>query len=373
MRRIGIYALVVALLFAPMTVDAKNVTAEGSGMTAAEAENDALRNAVENTLGVLVDSTTLVEKNVLIQDQIYTNSRGFITNYTVQDKRQTADGSWTVTLDADVDESPDSKLMNELTRLGIIDTKLRNPKIAVYIPESHLQYRVPDPAGETAVIKALVEAGFSNVIAASPKVQDASLDWTGKSYANVNLEDMRAAARFLDADIVIMGEAFSEGVGDPARWLPGNQRTNMQSCRARVEAKMYLAKTGQIIAADGKYGSGLDISQAVAGKKALQAAGAEIGDYFVGEILNLGAGNRQGMEIVVVGSDFTKINAVQMALGRVRGVKNVQLASYEGGKGVFTVQYSGAPQTLFRDLAEEMEETLTLQETSYNTMTISVH
>ena len=50
--------------------------------------------------------------------------------------------------------------MSELTRLGIINRQLRDPKIAVVIPEYHIRARVPDPAGETAVINKLIEAGF---------------------------------------------------------------------------------------------------------------------------------------------------------------------------------------------------------------------
>ena len=51
-------------------------------------------------------------------------------------------GLWRVTINATVDDYPNSKLMNELTRLGIINVQLRNPKIAVYVPEQHLNYNV---------------------------------------------------------------------------------------------------------------------------------------------------------------------------------------------------------------------------------------
>ena len=352
---------------------AKTVTVAGMGSTASEAENDALRNAVERSVGVLVDSQTLVEKNVVLNDQIYAQSRGFIRNYTVIDKLQGPSG-WSVTIEADVDDTPDSKLMTELTRLGIIDVQLRNPKIAVYIPEQHLRYRVPDPAAETAVIKVFVDAGFTNMIQASPKlarVDVNSYGWSLKPLHNISAEDMRNAARFFEADILIMGEAFSEGVGDVGRNLPGRQVTNALSCRARAEGKMYIAKTGQILAADGKYASGVDMSEAIASKKALAAAGRQLGEYFVEKILSQSP-SRQGIELVVKGSDFTKINMVQSALGRVSGVKSVNLSKYEDGEGTFTVHYGGAPQTLFNALQAATDANLTLLSTTYNTITISV-
>ena len=198
---------------------AKNVTVTGTGITPSDAENDALRAAVENTVSVLVDSETLVQNSMLISDQIYTQSRGFVNDYTVVSREQFA-GGWRVTINATVDDQPDSKLMNELTRLGIINVQLRNPKIAVYVPEQHLNYNVGGAGGEIAIVKALLNAGFSNVVEVG----------TGLNYQSpmsMNVAQMKQAAEKFGAAIMIVGESFSEGVGDMGDYLPGNQRTNM--------------------------------------------------------------------------------------------------------------------------------------------------
>ncbi len=361
MRKIFAMAVALLILFTGVAF-AKNVTVTGQGATASDAENDALRMAVEKTLGVLVDSQTLVQNSMVINDQIYTQSRGFITNYEVTGRQQTPYG-WQVTINADVDDNPNSKLMSELTRLGIIDTRLRNPRIAVYVPESHIQYRIPDPAGETAIVKALTEAGFSNVTEVGSRL-------SVSKPMNMNTAQMTQAANQLGVDIMIVGEAFSEGLGDAAQWLPGNQTSKMQSCRARLEAKMFIVKTGQIIAADGKYGSAIDSSESLAAKKALASAGQQMGEYFIEQLMTLGSGNRQSMQVVVMGSDFTKINRVQAALAQVRNVSNVNLSSYQGGKGVFTINYSGSPQTLFNELQSIADVDLTLKSIDYNVLNI---
>lgn len=367
--------LALTLALAGGLADARSVISTGYGGTSGEAENDALRNAIEDAVGTLVDSQTLVSQNVVLQDDIYTQSRGFITNYTVTDKHQTESG-WQVTVNADVDDSPNSKLMSDLTRLGIIDTKLRNPKIAVYIPEHEIGYRVSNSVGETAIIKELVEAGFTNVIAASPKVlaiNPNSWAWIWKPVVQLDLEDMRSATRFLDADILIIGEAFSEGVGDVGQWLPEHSRTGMQSSRARVEAKMYVASTGQIIAADSTEGSGADISQGIASEKAVRNAGEKLGDYFLDKLMQTGSGNRQGLELTVVGADVSKVSRVQRTLSGIPKVKNVQMSSYANGRGVFSVQYAGAPSTLFKEIQANTDADLELQSVGYNTLTIVVH
>ena len=362
MKRFAAIIFSLLIIFSA-TALAKNVTVTGTGMTPSDAENDALRLAVENTLGVLVDSETLVQNSMLIRDQIYTQSRGFVTDYSVVNREQVA-GGWRVTINATVDDRPNSKLMSELTRLGIINVQLRNPKIAVYVPESHIQYRVPDPAGETAIVKALIDAGFSNVTEVGTRLNI-------PNPLNMNAAQMTQAAQQFGADIMIVGEAFSEGIGDPGQWLPGNQRTNMQACRARVEAKMFIVRTGQIIAADGKYGSAYDNSQAIASKKALAAAGQQMGEYFVEQITGMYT-SQQNVEVVVYGSDFSKINLVQSALGQVNRVKNVNLSTYENGRAVFSVQYGGSPQTLFNELQALTTADLSLQSITYNTLTISV-
>ncbi len=355
--------IIFSLLMICATAAAKNVTVTGTGLTATDAENDALRAAVENTLGVLVDAETLVQNNMLISDQIYTQSRGFVNEYHVVNREEVG-GVWRVTINATVDDQPNSKLMNELTRLGIINVQLRNPKIAVYVPEQHLNYALGGAGGETAIVKALLNAGFSNVVEVG----------TGLNYQSpmaMNVAQMKQAAQTFGADIMIVGESFSEGVGDMGNYLPGNQVTNMQACRARVEAKMFIVRTGQVIAADGKYGSAYDNSQAIAAKKALASAGEQMGNYFVDQITGMYT-SRQGIEVIVYAADFSKINLVQSALGRVNRVKNINLSSYENGRAVFNISYGGSPQTLFNELQALTPAELTLQSLAYNTLTINV-
>ena len=358
-----IFLLLTALMMLSTAAFAKNVTVTGMGTTQSAAENAALREAIEQTVGVLVDADALVQNFVLINNRIYTQSRGFITNYTVVNRNQSEDGTWNVTINADVDDNPNSKLMNELTRLGIIDNRLRNPRIAVFVPEYHIQHKIPDPAGETAIAKALIDAGFSNVIEVGSRM-------TNSNPLGMTPQDMTQAAQQFNADIMIVGEAFSDGVGDAAQFLPGNQKSAMQSCRARVEAKLFVVKGGQMIAADGKYGSGLDVSESVAAKKALASAGKQMGEYFVEQLLNLGSSNRQQLELIVYASDFSKINKLQSALEQITG--NFNLSNYEGGRALFTLNYGGTPQALFNELQSVTDADLTLQSISYSQLTIGV-
>lgn len=97
-----------------------------------------------------------------------------------------------------------------------------------------------------------------------------------------------------------------------------------------------------------------------------------MGEYMAKELLQFGAGNRQGLEIIVDARDFTEINQVQMALGQIKGASDVQLAGYDAGQGKFYIQYSGSPERLFRELQAICSLRLSLESTAYNTMKIRV-
>ena len=114
------------------------------------------------------------------------------------------------------------------------------------------------------------------------------------------------------------------------------------------------------------------MSESIAAKKALAAAGEQLGEYFLEKILDKGAGNRHGFEMIVRGTDFTQISQVQSALNKVAGVKSVNLSRYEDGEGTFTLLYSGAPQTLFRALQSTANVDLKLLSSSYNSMILAV-
>lgn len=346
---------------------AKQIAVVGYGATVTEAENDALRNAVENVMGTLIDSQTLTEKNMVLEDHIYSNSKGFVQNYSVKEKHQEADGLWKISIEAEVDVEPNSKLMEALTREGIIINNLRNAKIAVIIPEQHLRYRIPDPAAETAVIKKFKEEGFLNIIDVSEKRTSYNQPF------NLNNEQIKNLADSMEADILVVGEAFSERGGDVGEYLGrGNKRTNIISCLARVEARMYIARTGQIIAADGTYGSALSVTETIASKKALANAGEKMGDYLVEQLLNMGSSNKQLLEIVVMANDQDVINNIKKSLSNIQGVKSVNFNKYINGRGVISVQYSGPPQSLFNKLQAEVDFNIELYEVTYNTLTVKV-
>jgi curli biogenesis system outer membrane secretion channel CsgG len=211
------------------------------------------------------------------------------------------------------------------------------PTVMVIIPEVHITRRVPDPAGETEIIKTLINAGFRVL---DPSVYKAIRDSEELSNAVKN-QDAAAASRIgtrFGADIIIFGEAFSESTG---------LQNGMQSCRARVEARAVSTRNAQILGADGKHAGGVDNSELVAGKTALRNAGTQMGAYFVNTLCEAqgvrkgGAGNgERSAEIVLSNASFSTAGKVDTWLKTFKGVKSVT-KSFSNGVARYDLLHTG--------------------------------
>ncbi len=212
-----------------------------------------------------------------------------------------------------------------------------SPTVMVIIPEIHITRRVPDPAGETEIIKTLLSAGFKvldpsvyNIIRNSEELANA-----------VKSQDAAAASRIgarFGADIIIFGEAFSESTGT---------QNGMQTCRARVEARAVSTRNAQILGADGKHAGGLDNSELVAGKTALRNAGTQMGVYFVntlceaqGIVRGGGGTGEHTSEIVLGHATFSTASKAEAYIKAFKGVKSVK-KTLTNGVARFEVLHTG--------------------------------
>ena len=154
------WALALALLV-PASAQAALVTATGQGADERSALHDAMRAAVEQEVGVYLDSRTKVQNYRTLQDTIYAQSEGYISSYDVL-SHETIGGVHRITIRADVDESRISARTATLQqRKAIIGANLEDPRIAVVATDSD---GAAYPALENALASALQAQGFSRII-----------------------------------------------------------------------------------------------------------------------------------------------------------------------------------------------------------------
>jgi hypothetical protein len=137
-----------------------------------------------------------------------------------------------------------------LERLKKIVAGKKLPSVSVAITEQHISRTVIDPAAQTEMLKMLQELGFEIIDAKAPAKQ---------------------------ADVTIVGEAFSETAG---------RGGNLVSCRSRVETKVVQRSSGKLLLADRQTDVAVDLAENTAGKIALQNAALKLLDRIVPRLVS---------------------------------------------------------------------------------------
>jgi TolB-like protein len=138
-------------------------------------------------------------------------------------------------------------------RIAALKEKLgdaKRPAVMVSIDERHVGQATIDPAAETEIMMFCKETGF-NVIDSD-------------------------AGTAKNASIVLKGEGFSEFAV---------KRGNIVSVKARLEVKAIDQKTDKVIAVDRQTAVEIDLTEQIAGKKALQRAAAAIAERMLPKLV----------------------------------------------------------------------------------------
>lgn len=136
---------------------AQQVTVTGAGDNKDAAIKDAFRNAVEQVVGVYVNSNTVVSNSQVEFDKIYANSEGYVNDFKVLRTAYKGEGCQ-VQVCVDIDTEPSSKLLRDLKLTYMLD----NPRIMVKVSGGNY-------AGicEAALVSKLREMGLEVVAAKS--------------------------------------------------------------------------------------------------------------------------------------------------------------------------------------------------------------
>jgi hypothetical protein len=326
-----------------------------------DALQDALRSAVEQAVGTMISSETQVENFQTLEDKIYTQTRGYIQKYDVVSEGKRDDGLiYEVKVKAVVKTG---MVKDDLEALGILMRRKGKPRIMIVMPESHLAgsgaekeggkkgeaWSAGEPAGETEMIRAFIEKGFAVV----DQSQVRKIRESEQARAAVEGDAKAAAAigRQFGAEVIIVGQSFSEF--GTAQGLGG-----MVSSQARSEGRAINCDTGEILYAAGKDAAGLDLSQVLAGKKALTTAGGQLAQVMIEQIVErwskeVASGtsvtlNIQGLASYGELTDF--LSSLKLA---VRGVKEVYPREFDGGVAVVEVETSTDANRLAGELAKK--------------------
>ncbi|MDZ7377199.1 MAG: hypothetical protein ONB13_11350 [candidate division KSB1 bacterium] len=132
------WAIIAHAQQATQTVIAKGVATvfgEDKGLARDQAINDALRKAVEQTLGTFVQASTLVQNSMVIEDNILAWSDGYVRSHRIVSEGMADASTYEVTIEAVVELA---NLRNDWESLQNLLNRMGNPRMMFMIEEQNI-------------------------------------------------------------------------------------------------------------------------------------------------------------------------------------------------------------------------------------------
>jgi len=325
-----------------------------------EALDDALRKAVEQGVGTFVTAELTVEQQKLVDERIYTESRGYIQSYTVI-REGTDDGIYEVEISALVKMT---KLAGDLRSIGLLIRKKQNPRVMVVIygREMNSSFLGVSIEGnrhvENQVESGLMAKGFQLVDAGQisrKKELEAILIKGDPSRAG------KIAGDF-GAEVLIQGEVRRTFVdnrrifGRATRFFSNEVRFKaMETDTARILYSGYRTRPPS--------GAGALLP--------LEEATSELIDEMVASILEqwrkdvFQAGSYQ---LDISNISFNKLTKLKNGLKKIRGVSSIQVRSFQSGHALLEVKFKGSVEELAEKISSIKKPSMKITGMQSNTI-----
>jgi len=223
---------------------------------------NAFRRAVEQVVGVAVESKTVVKDSELLNDKIFSKSRGFIKTYRILAEKAEGD-TYRMSVFASVSQH---KLEQGLDDAGLLIKKMGKPRIAVVVMEQNGDGNAA-PGGiiETSLVSNLGKKGYALV---DRQAVMALEHLVVKGQSDQSDAVVRAAAAG-GAEVVISGQAV-------ARPAPALNGTNLRPVQVAVTCRAIDVDTAELLATVVVHQQALHVNPSAAGNEALQKAAGEL-------------------------------------------------------------------------------------------------
>lgn len=366
----------------PAGAQAQEVVATGLGAILAgdevkareDAISAALRNAVEQVVGTMIESQTLVENYQMVEDKIFSKTAGYVQKYDVISSRKQSDSSLEVTVRAVVKLSD---LRNDVDAIRTLLQRKGMPRTMVLIEEQNLNHNyyfsVDMNSTETALMDEMMNYGFPFVDATQARQAIA------RDAATAAMQgDAQAAAQIAlraGADVIITGKA----IGKAAQGTASMRNAGMISGQANVTFRAIRADDAGIIAVASAHAAKPHIDELTATTEALTAAtkiaAKELKDKIVTAWQKDVYSSSQVQLQVLNVSSFSQLNTFKNSLGfYVRGVQAVYQRSFSAGTALFDVDIKGSAASMAGELEAKEIEGMKLKviEQTANKVTVTI-
>jgi len=363
----GLFVLGVVFFLTAVSAAAASVsvTAEGVGVIVGDntanardqAVQDALRMAVEQAVGTMVSSETLVQNYETLRDEIYARTQGYVQRYDIVDET-VVDNLYRVTIEARVAQG---RLENDIMALGLLMSRKNMPRVMIMVAEQNIGmtyyafwWGIRTGAAELTVtentlMEVLGQKGFQVVDHAVRSGTVAVAD----PYRITSLTDdaIREIGVLFDAEVVIYGKALAKLAG-------AVQGTSMKSVQADVSLRAVNTGNGRVLASAIHHAAAVHPSEVAAGTKALQQAARAAAEALMAQIVdrwNQDVISGGTVELVISGiRSYSHLVRFKETLQKeIRGIKGVHQRDFKDQHATVDVTTTASTQMLADEIVKQ--------------------
>lgn len=324
------------------------------GLARDQAIDDALRKAVEQTLGTFIQSSTLVENSMIVEDNILSWSNGYVRNHRVINEGKTDPSTYEVTIEAEVELS---NLKNDWESVQNLLNRMGNPRVMFMINEQNIgesrnridYLSVDMNITENTLLDKFIENGFECVDPATVR-QNLKQD-QAMAVLQGNTKMASAIAKKLGAEVVITGKTI-------AKVATGFNLGGMKSCQANITARVIKADVATIMATGTAHAAYPHIDEVTGGTEAIKKATKKLSADLINKITQKWKDEfykATTVKMVVHGiKSFTQVNDFKNTIKYfVRGVKDIYNRNVAGDMAELDVKITGNANQLARELEKK--------------------
>ena len=331
-----------------------NIVAGRQDLARESALRNALRSAVEQVVGVMIQSESVVDNFALVKDKLATQSAGFIRRYSIIDEKCTGE-LCSVQVKALVSRS---KLEKGLESLGLTLKKMGKPRMVLLLSEqSALQDRPSFWWGGDAVDLGVAESTFT------ARFLKQEFNFVDRQSILGNLRERAPASKLAgnlsndqalsilaagEADVAIIGQAFAKAGGTVAG-------TSFRPCQGTVSARAVNVDNGELLASCSATATVPHVNAATGGALALEKAAGECAEKLSRQVVDKwqkrigGAGM---VRLTVSGLEYRELQEFSLQLKeRLDQVEEIYERSFGGDKAKMDLEVSGNARQLAAELA----------------------
>ncbi|MBN2189669.1 MAG: hypothetical protein JW728_00470 [Candidatus Aureabacteria bacterium] len=306
-----------------------------------EALNRALRNAVEQAVGSVIDSETMVQNFQLLDDQVYSEVKGYVKSYEIISDNGGEGDIYQIGVKAVVSMG---RLRKNLQALNIVKEKLNKPRIMIIFSEMVDGMTQPGETVQTGMEKSFLSNGFKLIDKSqmeAVKARDATLYYE-------NPAEAASLGRRFGAEVVIVGQATADLIDSSQPY-----GVSVFAYEAQATAKAIDVDTAQVIASDGTSAQSRGGGRVPTARESMKKSGVELASKMMDQIVeNWRSKVYNAMDIQIVGFNADSSNRIsfEKALEGIRGVKSVNERSFSKGVVVIDVTIDGSLYKGFEEI-----------------------